>query len=73
MNIDTDTQYTYTRPIINHLFSNYDKVLKIEGEVGSKGHYDPRAYMKLGENGMTERIVQAIKDLKSEGRTIYSA
>jgi len=73
MNIDTDTQYTYTRPIVDHLFSHYDKVLKIEGEVGSKSHYDPRAYMKLGETGMTNRIVQAIKDLKSEGKTICAS
>ena len=72
MNIDTDTQYAYTRPIVNHLFTNYDKVLKIEGEVGSKSHYDPRAYSKMAENGMTERIVQAIKDLKSEGKTILN-
>ncbi len=70
MNIDTDTQYTYTRPIVEHMFTHYNKVLKIEGEVGSKKHYDPRSYMKLAENSMTKRIVQAIKDLKSEGRSI---
>ncbi len=72
MNIDTDTQYAYTRPIVNHMFKNYDQVLKIEGEVGSKNHYDPRAYSKMGENGMTERIVQAIKDLKSEGKSLLA-
>jgi len=72
MNIDTDTQYAYTRPIVNHMFKNYDQVLKIEGEVGSKSHYDPRAYSKMGENGMTERIVQAIKDLRSEGKSLLA-
>lgn len=72
MNIDTDTQYAYTRPIVDHMFTNYDKVLKIEGEVGSKNHYDPRAYMKAAEKGMTARIVQAIKDLKSEGRSLLA-
>jgi fructose-bisphosphate aldolase class II len=71
MNVDTDTQYAYTRPIIHHLFTNYDQVLKVEGEVGSKSHYDPRVYMKAGEKSMTERIVQAIKDLKSDGQTIH--
>jgi fructose-bisphosphate aldolase class II len=70
MNIDTDTQYAYTRPIVEHIFKNYDQVLKIEGEVGSKKHYDPRAYSKLAEKGMTDRIIQAIKDLKSEGRSL---
>ena len=72
MNIDTDTQYAYTRPIVNHMFKNYDQVLKIEGEVGSKNHYDPRAYSKMGENGMTERIAQAIKDLKSDGKSLLA-
>ena len=70
MNIDTDTQYTYTRAIARHMFTHYDQVLKIEGEVGSKKHYDPRAYMKLAENSMTQRVVQAIKDLRSEGKSI---
>lgn len=72
MNIDTDTQYAYTRPIVDHMFTNYEKVLKIEGEVGSKSHYDPRAYMKAGEKGMTARIAQATKDLKSEGRSLLA-
>lgn len=70
MNIDTDTQYAYTRPVVEHMFTNYDKVLKVEGEVGSKGHYDPRAWSKKAESAMTARIVQAIKDLKSEGKSI---
>lgn len=72
MNIDTDTQYAYTRPVVNHMFTNYDKVLKVEGEVGSKSHYDPRAWSKMAENGMTERIIQAIKDLKAEGKSILA-
>lgn len=71
MNIDTDTQYAYTRPIVEHMFINYDKVLKVEGEVGAKSHYDPRSYLKAAEKMMTERIVQAVKDLKSEGQTLH--
>ncbi|MEC7278319.1 MAG: class II fructose-bisphosphate aldolase [Bdellovibrionota bacterium] len=72
MNIDTDTQYAYTRPIVDHMFKNYDQVLKVEGEVGSKKHYDPRGYMKAAEKNMTERIVQAIKDLKAEGKSLLN-
>ncbi|MCK5268371.1 MAG: class II fructose-bisphosphate aldolase [Spirochaetes bacterium] len=71
MNIDTDTQYTFTRPIVEHMFKNYDGVLKIEGEVGNKKVYDPRSYLKLAQKGMTERIEQAIDDLKSAGTTLY--
>ncbi len=32
MNIDTDTQYAFTRSIAGYMFSNYDGVLKVDGE-----------------------------------------
>ena len=67
MNIDTDTQYAFTRPIAGHMFANYDGVLKIDGEVGNKKQYDPRAYGKAAEQGMAERIVRACEDLRSAG------
>lgn len=72
MNIDTDTQYAYTRPIVDHMMKNYDQVLKVEGEVGNKNKYDPRVYSKLAETSMSERIVQAIKDLKAEGKSLLA-
>ncbi|NDB17682.1 MAG: class II fructose-bisphosphate aldolase [Actinobacteria bacterium] len=67
MNIDTDTQYAFTRPIVEHMFKNYDGVLKVDGEVGNKKAYDPRAYGKLAEAGMAARVVQACEDLRSTG------
>ncbi len=67
MNIDTDTQYAFTRPIVDHMFKNYDGVLKVDGEVGNKKAYDPRAYGKLAEAGMATRIVEACNDLRSAG------
>ncbi|MBN1970558.1 MAG: class II fructose-bisphosphate aldolase [Candidatus Delongbacteria bacterium] len=70
MNIDTDTQYAFTRPIVDHMMKNYDGVLKIEGEVGNKKVYDPRAYLKKAEEAMANRIKQAIVDLKSENKTL---
>lgn len=72
MNIDTDTQYTYTRPVVDFMLKNYDKVLKIDGEVGSKKHYDPREWLKAAEKGMTERIAEACDVLKSSGKTILN-
>ena len=72
MNIDTDTQYTYTRPVVDYFFKNYDKVLKIDGEVGSKKHYDPREWLKVAEKGMTERIAHACDDLLSSGKSLFS-
>jgi len=71
MNIDTDTQYAFTRPLVEHFFKNYDGVLKIEGEVGNKKVYDPRAYSKKGEAGMAARIGIAAEDLRSAGKSIF--
>ena len=67
MNVDTDTQYAFTRPIVGHMFNNYDGVLKIDGDVGVKKAYDPRSYLKAGEIGMAERVQQACEDLRSTG------
>ncbi len=69
MNVDTDTQYAFTRPIAGHMFSNYDGVLKIDGEVGNKKAYDPRSYLKAAETGMAARVVQACEDLLSAGQS----
>jgi fructose-bisphosphate aldolase class II len=73
MNIDTDTQYAFTRPIAAHLFKNYDGVLKIDGEVGDKKAYDPRSYLKKGEQGLCQRMVEACNDLLSSGRTLFGS
>ena len=67
MNIDTDTQYAFTRPVADHMFKNYDGVLKIDGEVGSKKAYDPRAWGKAAEKGMAARVVEACERLGSVG------
>jgi fructose-bisphosphate aldolase class II len=67
MNVDTDTQYAYTRPIADHMFRNYDGVLKVDGDVGNKKVYDPRVWMRLAEEGMAARVVEACTDLKSTG------
>ena len=61
MNVDTDTQYAFTRPVAGHMFSNYDGVLKIDGEVGNKKAYDPRSYLKKAEASMTERVIEACR------------
>ena len=72
MNVDTDTQYAFTRPIVEHMFKNYDGVLKIDGEVGNKKLYDPRGYLKAGEQGMADRVMQAVNDLKGAGTSLRS-
>ena len=70
MNIDTDTQYAFTRPVADYMFKNYDGVLKIDGEVGNKKQYDPRAWGKAAEAGLSARVVEACTYLRSVGKTI---
>jgi fructose-bisphosphate aldolase class II len=70
MNVDTDTQYAFTRPVAGHMFTNYDGVLKVDGGVGNKKAYDPRAWGKAAEAGMSARVVHACEDLLSVGKRL---
>ncbi|MDN3309735.1 class II fructose-bisphosphate aldolase [Microbacterium oryzae] len=69
MNIDTDTQYAFTRSIAGYMFSNYDGVLKIDGEVGNKKQYDPRAWGKVAESAMAARVAESTRQLGSFGKS----
>jgi fructose-bisphosphate aldolase class II len=71
MNIDTDTQYAFTRPIAGHMFTHYDGVLKVDGEVGDKKAYDPRTYLALAETAMAERVKRAVTELRGTGTTMF--
>ncbi len=73
MNVDTDMQYAFTRPIAGHMFKNYDGVLKVDGEIGNKKAYDPRVYLKQAEASMATRVAQAAQDLRSAGRMLASS
>jgi fructose-bisphosphate aldolase class II len=70
MNIDTDTQYAFTRPMVDWMFRKYDEVLKVDGDVGYKKSYDPRSVLKAAEKGMAERVYEACCDLRSIGTTL---
>ncbi|MGH3648017.1 MAG: class II fructose-bisphosphate aldolase [Micromonosporaceae bacterium] len=70
MNVDTDTQYAFTRPVAAHMFANYDGVLKVDGEMGNKKMYDPRAWGKSAEAGMAARVVEACENLRSAGTSL---
>ena len=69
MNVDTDMQYAFTRAVAQHMFKNYDGVLRVDGEVGNKKAYDPRTYLTLAESSMAERVKQAATELRSAGQT----
>ncbi|MGH3450284.1 MAG: class II fructose-bisphosphate aldolase [Haloechinothrix sp.] len=70
MNVDTDTQYAFSRPIADHFFRHYDGVLKVDGEVGNKKVYDPRSYLKAAEGAMAARVAEAAENLKSAGNKL---
>jgi fructose-bisphosphate aldolase class II len=70
MNVDTDTQYAFTRPVAGHMLTNYDGVLKVDGDVGNKKAYDPRAWGKSAETGMAARVVEACQNLRSAGHKL---
>ncbi len=72
MNVDTDTQYAFTRGVIDYMMKNYDGCLKIDGEVGNKKVYDPRAWMKVGEQAMCDRVIEACNDLRSVGKSLLA-
>ena len=73
MNVDTDTQYAFTRPIAAHMMGNYDGVLKIDGEIGDKKTYDPRSYLKKAEENMAARVCVACDDLLSSGKSLFGS
>ena len=70
MNIDTDTQYAFTRAVAGYMLSNYEGVLKVDGEVGNKKQYDPRAWGKVAETAMAARVVEATQQLGSHGKSL---
>ncbi len=70
MNVDTDTQYAFTRAVAGHMFTHYDGVLRIDGEVGDKSAYDPRSYGKAAEESMARRVVTACENLRSAGTAL---
>jgi fructose-bisphosphate aldolase class II len=72
MNVDTDMQYAFTRTIADHFFKNYDGVLKVDGEVGSKKAYDPRSYLARAEAALADRVKQTVNELRAAGTTMMN-
>jgi len=69
MNIDTDTQYAFSRSVADSVLKNYDGFLKVDGEMGNKKVYDPRAWGKAAETAMAARVVEATQQLGSAGHS----
>jgi fructose-bisphosphate aldolase class II len=70
MNVDTDTQYAFSRAVADTVLKNYDGFFKVDGEVGNKKVYDPRSWGKIAETAMAARVVDATRQLGSAGKSI---
>ena len=70
MNVDTDMQYAFTRPVAAHMFEHYEGVMRVDGGLGDKKAFDPRAWGRLGEASMAARVGQACSELGSAGRSL---
>jgi fructose-bisphosphate aldolase class II len=70
VNLDTDAQYVFTRAIADHVFTNYDGVLRIDGAVGRKAAYDPRAWGRPAEAALARRVAEASELFGAAERTL---
>jgi fructose-bisphosphate aldolase, class II len=70
VNLDSETQYAFTRAAAEHMIDHRDGVLAPEPALGDKRAYDPRAWGAEAETAMAERVAQACDQLGSAGRSI---
>lgn len=70
MNIDTDLQFAFTEGIRDYM---NDKILYLKNQIGNpegaeqpnKKYYDPRKWLRLGEETFKKRLVKAFEDLNN--------
>ncbi|MDL2308648.1 class II fructose-bisphosphate aldolase [Bacteroidales bacterium OttesenSCG-928-B11] len=73
MNIDTDTQWAFWEGVMNYYKKNegylQSQIGNPEGEdKPNKKYYDPRAFLRAGEQSIVERLKVAFKDLNAIDR-----
>lgn len=73
MNIDTDTQWAFWNGVRQYEVKNHDY---LQGQIGNpegedapnKKYYDPRKWLRAGEDSMRERLLQAFRNLNCVNR-----
>jgi fructose-bisphosphate aldolase class II len=68
VNVDTEMQYAFTRGVADHVFRRYDGVLRVDGGLGDKTAYDPRAWGARAEEAMAARVADECRRLGSAGQ-----
>ncbi|MDP9196344.1 MAG: class II fructose-bisphosphate aldolase [Pseudomonadota bacterium] len=75
MNIDTDTQFAFAKPVGDYVKANpkaFEHQIDPQDGTPFKKIYDPRRWLRLGEQGLVERLGEAFVDLGSKGRSVAS-
>ncbi len=70
MNVDTDTQYAFTRGVLDHMLKRYDAILRIDGDVGRKHDSFAETWLRRGMASMRARVVELCGQLGSAGRSL---
>ena len=70
MNIDTDLQFAFTEGIRDYMTSKIDYISTQIGnpegdDVPNKKHYDPRKWLREGEQTFKKRLIKAFEDLNN--------
>jgi len=70
MNIDTDLQFAFTEGIRDYMVENIDYLKTQIGnpdgkDQPNKKNYDPRKWLRLGEQTFKQRLIQAFEDLNN--------
>jgi fructose-bisphosphate aldolase class II len=65
VNVDTEMQYAFTRAVADHVLTRYDGVLRVDGSVGAKNDFDPRAWGARAEAAMAARVAAECRRLGS--------
>jgi fructose-bisphosphate aldolase class II len=75
MNIDTDTQFAFAKPVRDYIVENEYRMARQIGSqddpnAPNKKIIDPRKWLRLGEEGLRDRLVEAFEDLQSVGKKL---
>tara|TARA_B100001029_G_C15041985_1_gene444320 strand:+ start:486 stop:1553 length:1068 start_codon:yes stop_codon:yes gene_type:complete len=70
MNIDTDLQFAFTEGIRDYIYNNIKYLMSQIGnpdgkELPNKKFYDPRKWLRIGEESFKKRLIKAFKDLNN--------
>ena len=70
MNIDTDLQFAFTEGIRDYMINNIDYLRTQLGnpsgaEIPNKKYYDPRKWLRKGEETFKTRLIKAFEDLNN--------